>query len=320
MELKPGDRLNVSATYDTTKASWYESMGIMVVVLRRRQGHGAKDPFKPRRSTGRGSLPTATWPRTMTMAGARPSLPDARKLPGGAFSSDLKIGGYIYGLGDSMRPGERGRPPRVRAGDSRSRSRTTTPCRRCRRRHPHTTRSPRARRPATAPRASPTRSPTARRSSTPASSATARAGFTPAANRNTWQTPKSLKRRHLHLLLPHPPVHARRLPGREGQGLARTANSHRRPDLDRRARQSYDGRDEQHTLPGSIGVGHNLRPGATGVPPRYLRLQRDGAPHERNLQYCRPLLDAPERIRTSDLRFRRPTLYPAELRAQAGLA
>src|SRR5689334_8482949 len=26
--------------------------------------------------------------------------------------------------------------------------------------------------------------------------------------------------------------------------------------------------------------------------------------------------DAPERIRTSDLRFRRPTLYPAELRAQ----
>ena len=29
-------------------------------------------------------------------------------------------------------------------------------------------------------------------------------------------------------------------------------------------------------------------------------------------------IDAPERIRTSDLRFRRPTLYPAELRAQAG--
>src|SRR5215207_2011090 len=27
---------------------------------------------------------------------------------------------------------------------------------------------------------------------------------------------------------------------------------------------------------------------------------------------------APERIRTSDLRFRRPTLYPAELRAQLG--
>ena len=27
---------------------------------------------------------------------------------------------------------------------------------------------------------------------------------------------------------------------------------------------------------------------------------------------------APERIRTSDLRFRRPTLYPAELRALEG--
>jgi hypothetical protein len=30
----------------------------------------------------------------------------------------------------------------------------------------------------------------------------------------------------------------------------------------------------------------------------------------------RGFCDAPERIRTSDLRFRRPTLYPAELRAQ----
>ena len=30
------------------------------------------------------------------------------------------------------------------------------------------------------------------------------------------------------------------------------------------------------------------------------------------------LFDAPERIRTSDLRFRRPTLYPAELRAHSG--
>ena len=26
-----GDRLNVSATYDTSRASWYESMGIMVL-------------------------------------------------------------------------------------------------------------------------------------------------------------------------------------------------------------------------------------------------------------------------------------------------
>src|SRR4051794_10069111 len=35
------------------------------------------------------------------------------------------------------------------------------------------------------------------------------------------------------------------------------------------------------------------------------------APPSRALPY------APERIRTSDLRFRRPTLYPAELRAQS---
>ena len=44
--VKPGDKLNVSATYDTRNASWYESMGIMVVFWA--QGHrtGAKDPYK----------------------------------------------------------------------------------------------------------------------------------------------------------------------------------------------------------------------------------------------------------------------------------
>src|SRR5215212_5661389 len=33
---------------------------------------------------------------------------------------------------------------------------------------------------------------------------------------------------------------------------------------------------------------------------------------------CSPSPSAPDRIRTCDLRFRRPTLYPAELRAQIG--
>src|SRR5687767_6690572 len=37
--------------------------------------------------------------------------------------------------------------------------------------------------------------------------------------------------------------------------------------------------------------------------------------HKKTRRFQR-VLSAPERIRTSDLRFRRPTLYPAELRAQ----
>ena len=50
--VKAGDRLNVSATYDTSRASWYESMGIMVVFVRRRDRPEAKDPFSPK-STAR---------------------------------------------------------------------------------------------------------------------------------------------------------------------------------------------------------------------------------------------------------------------------
>ena len=44
--VKAGDRLNVSATYDTRNASWYESMGIMVVFVADGIKGGAKDPFK----------------------------------------------------------------------------------------------------------------------------------------------------------------------------------------------------------------------------------------------------------------------------------
>ncbi len=40
---------------------------------------------------------------------------------------------------------------------------------------------------------------------------------------------------------------------------------------------------------------------------------------DKKCSLCRAFGDAPERIRTSDLRFRRPTLYPAELRAHERL-
>ena len=43
--VKAGDRLNVSATYDTRRASWYESMGIMVLFVADGKQPGAKNPF-----------------------------------------------------------------------------------------------------------------------------------------------------------------------------------------------------------------------------------------------------------------------------------
>jgi hypothetical protein len=116
--LKAGDRLNVSATYDTRRASWYESMGIMVVWYSEGTGNGAKDPFRSK-VDWKGILTHGHLPENDNHGG-RPGTgrPDARKLPGGVFSSDLKIQGYVYGQGDLNEPGARARPPRVRAGQS----------------------------------------------------------------------------------------------------------------------------------------------------------------------------------------------------------
>jgi hypothetical protein len=116
--LKAGDTLNVSATYDTRRASWYESMGIMVVWYSDGVGKGAKDPFRSK-VDWRGILTHGHLPENDNHGGKpRPGRPDARKLPGGVFSSALNIQGYIYGQGDLNVSGPRGRPPRVRAGNS----------------------------------------------------------------------------------------------------------------------------------------------------------------------------------------------------------
>jgi hypothetical protein len=43
-EAPPGDVLSTSATYDTSRASWWESMGIMVAWMA--DGGPGKNPFK----------------------------------------------------------------------------------------------------------------------------------------------------------------------------------------------------------------------------------------------------------------------------------
>jgi plastocyanin len=116
--VKPGDKLSVSATYETRKASWYESMGNMVLFVADGISPEAKDPFTSKIDT-KGLLTHGHLPENNFHGGmARPGRPDARKLPGGVFSSDLKIEGYVYGLGDLNVGGQRGRPPRVRAGQA----------------------------------------------------------------------------------------------------------------------------------------------------------------------------------------------------------
>src|SRR4051812_1197840 len=67
----------------------------------------------------------------------------------------------------------------------------------------------------------------------------------------------------------------------------------------------------------ATGVVRRIRVGASRHPRDHTSVVGRGLPPEReNPRGCGGFGSAPERIRTSDLRFRRPTLYPAELRAQ----
>ena len=105
--VKRGDRLNVSATYDTSRASWYESMGIMVVFYADGIGGKAKDPFKSR-VDWHGLLTHGHLPENDHHGGkARRSLRDARTLANGAVMSNVLIQNFLYGVGDFNLPGKR---------------------------------------------------------------------------------------------------------------------------------------------------------------------------------------------------------------------
>ena len=123
-------------------------------------------------STSRAQVTHGHLPENDGHGGGRlAGLPDPRELlarPVGG-SGKVAIRGFVYGQGDLSTTGRRGRPG---AGPPGPRADVRQPRRAAGR---STTRSPPARRPATARRASPTRWPTARSTSTRASSASARA-------------------------------------------------------------------------------------------------------------------------------------------------
>jgi plastocyanin len=117
VEVKAGDKLELSTTYETKIASWYESMGINVVYMADAEVGGA-DPYKERvdypgvlnhghfaENNDHGGKPTSVWPNPAT-------------LPGGLLSSGpISIGGYTYSAGDFRLPGSLGRPALVERGD-----------------------------------------------------------------------------------------------------------------------------------------------------------------------------------------------------------
>ena len=115
INVNPGDVVSTTATYDTSKASWYESMGIMATSVA--DGHHGVDPF------------TQSFPRTGKVThgplaenrghGGDPiGLPNPVKLLDGPVveGKQVLIDGFIYKQGNMTATGMAGRPPVIQQG------------------------------------------------------------------------------------------------------------------------------------------------------------------------------------------------------------
>jgi plastocyanin len=187
--VKKGDRLNISATYDTSRASWYESMGIMVAWYADGTEGKAKNPFKSE-VDWHGLLTHGHLAENNHHGGKeRPGIRDARAASSGIFASGVLIKDFLYGLGDLNTQGKRGRPPRVRAGQSLTfTNEDATTAISAKDSAYHTITACKAPCTATTGIAYPLADGKAQFDS-------GELGFggDPAANRNTWETPKNLK-------------------------------------------------------------------------------------------------------------------------------
>jgi plastocyanin len=114
--VKAGDTLSLSATYDTRRASWYESMGIGVVWVHDTPGApGGNDPF-----TGtidqKGVLTHGHLAENDNHGGkATTTFLDARTAASGPLKTTIPIGSFEYGAGDLA---ANGRIPTVAEGQS----------------------------------------------------------------------------------------------------------------------------------------------------------------------------------------------------------
>jgi plastocyanin len=115
--VKRGDVLSVSATYDSKRASWYESMGIMATAFAP-GAPGGVDPFSGKLDR-RGVLTHGRLRENRNHGGKRGGLKDPRTLPGVPAPSDpLAITDFLYGQGDLLRGGADSRPPEIAPGQS----------------------------------------------------------------------------------------------------------------------------------------------------------------------------------------------------------
>jgi len=121
VQVRRGDILSVTGTYDSKRASWYESMAIMPIAVRR-GAQGGLDPFRNRRRVDRrGKITHGHLRENRVHGGKKWVLPDARRLPDGPAVSNggtVNIEGFVYGQGDLVGRGSLRNPPVVAPGQA----------------------------------------------------------------------------------------------------------------------------------------------------------------------------------------------------------
>jgi plastocyanin len=130
VKLKAGDVVTIDSTYDVEKASWYESMGILPLVISNAYDALAKDPFDDAAAVqamyDRGGVLThGRLPENIDRKADKDlGLPDPRRLrsKGKVSKAGLEINGFGYSAGGySAFPGYPSgemRPPVVKAGST----------------------------------------------------------------------------------------------------------------------------------------------------------------------------------------------------------
>jgi plastocyanin len=119
IHVKKGDVLSTNATYDTTKASWYEVMGIMVVGITKGD-EGGVDPFTEKVDETdyltHGELPENREPKGVYKRNS--VYAKSIRLRQGPFVSKVTIRNFSYSQGDLVQSGKKGLPPSVVQGRS----------------------------------------------------------------------------------------------------------------------------------------------------------------------------------------------------------
>jgi plastocyanin len=115
--VKKGDTLWTSATYNTKRGSWWESMGIMVVYMA--DGTSGKNPFRSRIDYA-GNPTHGHLRENRHHGGGKTNLPDPRKLPDGPSvgGGNVDILDFKYEFGDFSLTGAGKNPPVIPQGQS----------------------------------------------------------------------------------------------------------------------------------------------------------------------------------------------------------